>query len=102
VEGVRIVTFNIAKDYSLVDVLLETSKNDFDILFLQEPLWWTIRDAPSAMNKEGVPIVGSPRHPQWTCMVRQPEPGSQPSVMAYVSKRLDPLRLAYCQDLVDD
>jgi hypothetical protein len=69
VEGIRIVTFNIAKDYTLVDVLLKTSKKDFDILFLQEPPWRTIRHAPSATDREGAPIVGSPRRPYWTCMV---------------------------------
>ena len=96
------VTFNIAKNYFDLDVLLETVKDDFDILFVQEPPWQTIRQAPSAMSKEGTAVVGAPRHPQWTCMVRQPETGSRPRVMTYVSKRLDPLRPAYRRDLIDD
>ena len=101
-SGVRIITFNVAKSYFDLDTLLEDSKDDFDVLFIQEPPLQTIRHAPSAMDAEGTPVVGAPRHPQWNCMVRQPEIGSRPRVMTYVSKRLDQLRPAYRRDLIDD
>ena len=98
----RVVTFNIAKSYFDLDVLLENAKDSFDVLMIQEPPWQTVRHAPSAMSREGAAVVGAPRHPEWTCMVRQPETGSRPRTMTYVSKRLDPLRPAYRRDLIDD
>ena len=94
-SGLCVVTFNIANSYFDLDTLLEDSKDDFNVLFIQEPPWQTIRYAPSTADAEGAPVVGARRHPQWNCMVRQPEPGSRPRVMAYVSKRLDQLRPAY-------
>ena len=101
-SGLRVITFNIAKSYFDLDTLLEDFKDDFNVLFIQEPPWQTIRHATSTLDAEGAPVVGAPRHPQWNCMVRQPEPGSRPRVMTYVSKRLDQLRPAYRRDLIDD
>ena len=64
-RGIRVLTFNIAKHYMHLDVVLETLKDDFDVLFIQEPPWQTIRRAPSAYNKEGAEVIGAPRHPHW-------------------------------------
>ena len=48
-----------------LDVLLETLYKDFDVLFVQEPPWRTIRQAPSSSNKEGEDVTGAPMHPEW-------------------------------------
>ena len=100
----RVVTFNIAKSYELCDVLLESCKDKYDVIFLQEPPWRTIRTAPSASSKEGDPVMGAPKHPAWTSMTRKPsqrERRTRPRVMAYVSTRLVKLRPAYRRDIVD-
>ena len=96
------LTFNIAKNYKDLDVLLERECNNFDVLFIQEPPWQLIRHAPSAVSREGTEVRGAPKHPQWITMVRQPEEGSRPRVLTYVSQRLAPMRPAYRRELIDD
>ena len=99
---IRVISFNIAKSWDSLIVLLKEQCKSLDLVFLQEPPWRLIRHAPSAYDKEGTPVWGSPRHPKWTCMVPPTEPGTHPRVMAYVNKRLDVLRPTYRQDLIDD
>jgi hypothetical protein len=99
---VCVLYFNIAKNYNALSDLLESSKDDLDILCIQEPPWKMIQCMPSAFNKEGTAVVGTPIHPMWNCMTCQPEPGSRPQVLTYVSKRLDHWRPAYRQDLVNN
>ena len=98
---IRVISFNVAKNFLLVDSLLNLCVNKFDIIFLQEPAWRTIRMAPSTVSCEGDEVVGAPRHPQWQMMVRPPPPGENPRVMAYVSTRLAALRPAMRRNLVD-
>ena len=102
ISRLRVVSFNIAKSYKDLDVFLERECDNFDVLFVQEPPWQLIRMAPSASNKEGSEVRGASRHPQWLSMVREPEPGSRPRVLTYVSQRLDPMHPAYRRDLIDD
>ncbi|KAF4610623.1 hypothetical protein D9613_006810 [Agrocybe pediades] len=83
------------------DVLLETLQNSFDVLFVQEPPWQTIRQAPSPSNRDGEDIVGAPMHPAWLYMVRPPTNDETPRVMAFVSKRLERLRPSMRRDLAD-
>ena len=97
-----IVSFNIAKSWDKLVVLLESQCKSLDIAFLQEPPWRLIRHAPSARSKEGAEVWGSPRHPKWNCIVPPVEPGTCLRVMAYVSRRLDALRPTFCQDIIDD
>ena len=88
-RGICVLTFNIAKHYMHLDVLLETLKDDFDVLFIQEPPWQLLRHAPSAQSLEGERVVGAPMHPNWTVMIRTPEDDDhRPRVISYVSKRL--------------
>ncbi|KAJ3522438.1 hypothetical protein NMY22_g11892 [Coprinellus aureogranulatus] len=102
IREIRICTFNIAKNFRDLDVFLERNVNDFDVLFIQEPPWQLIRHAPSAVSREGTEVRGAPKHPQWITMVRQPEEGSRPRVLTYVSQRLAPMRPAYRRELIDD
>ncbi|PPR06539.1 hypothetical protein CVT26_000511, partial [Gymnopilus dilepis] len=54
---IRVVSFNIQKNYMYMDVFLESNVDAFDIVFIQEPPWRHIRTAPSAHNKEGEDVV---------------------------------------------
>ncbi|KAF4614683.1 hypothetical protein D9613_002817 [Agrocybe pediades] len=76
-------------------------ENSFDVLFVQEPPWRTIRQAPSPNNRDGEDIVGAPMHPAWLYMVRPPTNDETPRVMAFVSKRLERLRPSMRRDLAD-
>ena len=98
----RVLSFNVAKSWDSLVVLLETQCKSLDIVFLQEPPWRLVCHAPSAHDKEGTEVWGSPRHPKWTCMVPPTEPETRPRVMAYINKRLDVLRPTYRRDLIDD
>jgi len=100
-KDIRVYLHNVAKNYMYLDVILKTLYNDFDVLFVQEPPWRTIRQAPSASNKEGDDIIGAPMHPEWLYMVRPPQNDQAPRVMAFVSKRLEKLRPSMRTDLID-
>ncbi|KAL0569352.1 hypothetical protein V5O48_012615, partial [Marasmius crinis-equi] len=92
---VRVLSFNVAKNYLYLDVLLETLKDSFDILFIQEPPWRLIRYAPSASSLEGEAMVGAPLHPSWILMAGNAVGADQrPRVLTYVSRRLGPMRPA--------
>ena len=60
-KDLRIFSQNVRKSNFLINTILEVNQ-DFDILFIQEPLWTTLRSIPSFMNPEGVPLVGVPTH----------------------------------------
>ena len=57
-----------------VDVLLETLKCEFDIVFIQEPPHQLIRSTVSTVNRRGDDVIGAPKHPDWITIVRQPDP----------------------------
>ena len=102
-RGIRVLYFNIAKNYTYLDVILDQLKDDFDVLCIQEPPWQLIRRAPSAKNPEGEEVMGAPINPAWTMMVRHPgnNVNQRPRVLTYVTKRLSSLRPAMRRDLVD-
>ncbi|PPR03609.1 hypothetical protein CVT26_006122, partial [Gymnopilus dilepis] len=75
--------------------------NAFDVVFIQEPPWRHIRSVPSAHNKEGEDVVGPPMHPAWKLLMRPPQNGEPPRVIAYVSRRLNSYSPAIRRDLVD-
>ena len=87
-EEIRVLSFNVAKNFLLVDSLLNRFVNEYDIIFLQEPAWQVVRMAPSTTNVDGDDVIGMPRNPAWSMLVRPPEPDQPPPVMAFVSTRL--------------
>ena len=82
-------------------MLLGTLHDKFDVLFVQELPWRTIRQAPSSSNKEGDDLIGAPMHPEWVYMVRPPQNDQAPRVMAFVSKQLEKLHPSMRTDLID-
>src|SRR5215467_187757 len=100
-KDICIFSQNVNKNYLHVDSLLETLKNDFDMIFIQEPPRWVIRQAPSPSNPEGEDVIGAPKHPDWIYMVRPPQCNLNPRVMAYVNTRLSKLWPSLRRDLVD-
>ncbi len=102
--SLRIFNQNIAKQRLHLDVLLDNHSSTYDILFIQEPPWATVRLAPSTSNVEGDPMIGAPNHPEWIQMVRLPsstEESERPRTMAYVHKRCVHLQPSLRRDVVD-
>ena len=66
ISSLRIYSHNVHRNYLLMDTVLETNKDSFDILFIQEPPWRTICQAPSTCDPNGEPVVGGPIHPEWS------------------------------------
>ena len=55
---------NVQKNYVLVDSLLESQKDLYDILFIQEPLWNFIQFAPSTLSSGGQEVISALIHPE--------------------------------------
>jgi hypothetical protein len=65
VETLCIYCQNVGWKHNWTINLLEQMKSEFDILFLQEPVWATVRYTASLTEKDGVPVKGPPIHPDW-------------------------------------
>ena len=68
-DMICIYSQNVRKNYVLVDSLLETQRDLYDILFIQEPPWNFIRLAPSTTASGGDEVVGAPIYSDWTQVV---------------------------------
>jgi hypothetical protein len=60
VDKLRIYSQNVGKKHNWTIYLLEQMKSAFDILFLQEPPWATVRYTASLTEKDGTPHKGPP------------------------------------------
>ena len=101
----RIFCQNVNRNSLLLDSILASSIDEFDILFIQELPWRLIRHALSGTNPEGEPVIGTAIHPDWSLIVRKSdlrnEGADNPRVAVYVHKRLKGLRPGYRRDLID-
>ena len=68
-DMIRIYSQNVQKNYVLVNSLLETQKDLYDILFIQEPPWNFICFALSTTTPRGDEVVSALIHPDWTQVV---------------------------------
>ena len=66
---IRIYSQNVRKNYVLVDSLLESQKDLYDILFIQEPSWNFIQFAPSTSSPSSQEIIGAHIYPEWIQVV---------------------------------
>ena len=56
-KNLKIFSQNIQKSNFLINTVLEVNQ-DFDIIFIQEPLWTILRSILSTTNPEGIPLLG--------------------------------------------
>ena len=78
----------------LINTILEV-KSDFDIIFIQEPSWSSIRSIPSSSNCKGDILVSVVNHPNWLTFVRSNTNDSDPPrVVTYINIRLSSLCLS--------
>jgi len=105
VGSFRIFCQNVNRNSLLLECILASSIDDFDIIFIQEPPWRLIRHAPSGVAPEGDPVIGTVIHPDWGLIVHKldlrNEGADNPWVAVYVHKRLKGLRPGYHWDLID-
>src|ERR1700724_461374 len=92
VEIVRVYSQNVYKNYAFLSLLLEDLRDSYDIIFVQEPPWVTLRHTVSMTDREGAPMTGSPTHPSWLPVVPREAEVKRPRVLAYVSARLTHMR----------
>jgi len=62
INNIKIFLQNICKNKLLTNTILEAQK-EFDVIFIQELLWFLICSIPSLSNENGEQLVGVPNHP---------------------------------------
>jgi len=98
VKNLKIFSQNIWKNNFIINTILEVNHN-FDVIFIQEPSWTTIRSIPSSENCEDVPLVGIPNYPNWPIFARKSDSvNDSPKVIIYNDLKLE-LRLQLRQSL---
>jgi len=60
----RIYSQNVRKNYVLVNSLLESQKDLYDILFIQKPPWNLIHFAPSTTTSRSNEVISAPIYPE--------------------------------------
>ena len=99
---IHIYSQNVQKNYVLVDSLLESQKDLYNILFIQEPPWNFIQFAPFTTSPSGQEVIGTAIHPEWTQVVQFLQDSKQtPRVMCFIHSRLPRLHFALRRDIVD-
>jgi len=100
-KDLKIFSQNVWKNNFLINTILEVNQN-FDIIFIQEPSWITIRSIPSLVNREGIPLVGIPNHPNWLIFVREPcSANDSPWVIIYINIRLSSFQFSFHKDIIN-
>jgi hypothetical protein len=103
VETLRIYCQNVGHKHNWTINLLERMKSKFDILFLQEPPWATVRYTASLTEKDGVPVKGPPIHPDWISLYPKGFnlAEDRPRVLAYVNHAICSIKPKLCSNIVN-
>ena len=100
-KELKIFLQNVRKNNLLINTVFEVNQN-FDIIFIQEPSWTTIRTIPGSTNSKGVPLIGIPNHPNWLIFARDPcMTNNFPRVIIYINIRLSPLWFSLQKDIIN-
>ena len=100
-KDLKIFSQNVWKNNFLINTILEVNQN-FNIIFIQEPLWTTIRTIPSSANCEGIPLVSIPNHPNWLTFARELcSANNSPRVIIYVNVRFSSFRFSFYKDIIN-
>ena len=97
----KIFSQNIQKNNFIINTILEVNQ-DFDIIFIQEPSWMTIRNIPSTSNSEGISLLGISNHPNWLTFARDLcSPNDSLRVISYINIRLSSLWFSFQKDVIN-
>jgi len=101
-ETLKIFSQNVRKNKTLINAILENSKNNMDIILVQEPPKSLICHVLSHTNPTGDPIYGTPNHPNWTLFIRQnPAQENYAQVATYVNKKLLKMRFTLRLNIIN-
>ena len=102
IKSICIYSQNVRKNKILTDTILETEKNNSDIILIQEPLRYIIKSIPSPSSADGTPIYGHPSHPEWTSFARDSTNRDDiPWAITYINKRLNSLQPLLRRDILN-
>jgi len=98
-KDLKVFLQNVWKNNFLINTVLKVNYN-FDIIFIQEPLWMTLKTIPSSENSEGIPLLDVPGHSNWFTFTREPcSSNDSPRVLAYINIRLSSLHFSLQKDI---
>jgi len=101
-KTLKIFSQNVRKNKTLMNTILENSKNSMDIILVQEPSKSLIRRVPSHTDSTRDPIYGISNHPDWTLFIRQdPAQENYARVATYVNKKLQKMRFTLRLDIIN-
>jgi len=101
-KTLKIFSQNVRKNKTLMNTILENSKNSIDIILVQEPPKSLIHHILSHTDPTGDPIYGTPNHSDWTLFIRQnPAQENYARVTTYVNKRLQKMRFTLRLDIIN-
>jgi len=99
-KELKIFSQNVQKNNFIINTILEVNR-DFDIIFIQEPSWMTIRNIPSTSNVEGIPLLGVPNHLNWLTFARDPcSTNDSLRVISYINICFLPLCFSLHKDII--
>jgi len=99
IKSIKLFSQNVYKNRVLTNMILETNR-DFNIIFIQEPLWSTIHAIPSSFNKEEDKVVGTPNHLNWITFSRSTlDENDYPRVISYINICLANLHFSLHKDI---
>ena len=102
IESLCIYSQNVQKNKALMDLILETCKNSFDIILIQEPPRFISKYVPSPSSANGEPIYSHSSHPEWTTFSIGPhDPNNTPRSISYINKHLSPLQPKLRKDIIE-
>ena len=100
-KDLKILSQNVWKNNFIINTILKVYYN-FDIIFIQELSWTTIRSIFSSENCEGVPLVGAVNHHNWLIFVRESDSANDfPRIIIYVNIRLFSFHFSLHKDIIN-
>ena len=100
-KNLKIFLQNVQKSNFLINTVLEVNQ-DFNIIFIQEPSWTTLRSIPSTTNPKDIPLLVVPNHPNWLIFAREPFSSNDfPRVITYINVRLSSLCFSFGKNIIN-
>ena len=99
-KDLKIFSQNVRKNNFIINTILKVNYN-FNVIFIQELSWTTIRSIHSSENCKDIPMVDVPNHPNWLTFARESDlTNNSPRVIIYVNIRLSSLRFSLYKDII--
>jgi len=101
-KELKIFSQNVQKNNFIINTILEVNQ-DFDIIFIQEPLWMTIRSIPGKSNAKDISLLDVLNHLNWLTFAKNPcLTNDSPKVISYINIHLSPLHFSLQKDIICD